>query len=206
MEKNHVLLVEGKTDLFVIRALATRSNLSVVFEIVECGSDISMLKRLNAMIIQPNPAEVIGVVLDADEPGVSRRWQQVSQKLKDYDYRFPQKPVASGTILESTGDLPILGIWLMPDNRAPGMLEDFLLKSVNNEAVQMAEHCIDIAKEKGVTTFKSVHHSKAVLHTWLAWQDEPGRPLGQAITTNVLKHDSPSARDFIHWLQILFER
>jgi len=35
-------------------------------------------------------------------------------------------------------------------------------------------------------TFIPNHKSKAVIHTYLAWQNEPGMPLGQAITARAL--------------------
>ena len=34
--------------------------------------------------------------------------------------------------------------------------------------------------------YKSVHHAKARIHTWLSWQDEPGTPMGTAITKRTL--------------------
>ena len=93
----------------------------------------------------------------------------------------------------------------MPDNKKAGMLEDFLMEMANKEALQIAENCIINAKEKGMTTYKQGHHSKALIHTWLSWQDEPGRPLGQAITANVLKPETKLAKAFINWLKKLFK-
>lgn len=205
-EGKRVLLVEGRTDCFVIDALTSKFGLSGGFGIYECGSDVSLLKRLNALILQPDPPEVIGVVLDADYPGIDRRWQQVRQKLKPHPYVFPKTPSPDGTMLENSKEgLPLIGIWFMPDNRRTGMLEDFLLEMVGETDLKMAENCVDNAREKGAATYKDVHHSKALIHTWLSWQDEPGRPLGQAITANVLKPGSPSAKEFADWLRRLFK-
>ncbi|MFN3648665.1 MAG: DUF3226 domain-containing protein [Armatimonadota bacterium] len=46
---------------------------------------------------------------------------------------------------------------------------------------------------------------KAELHTWLAWQEEPGQPFGTSITARVLDGDRPQAREFIGWLRRLYE-
>jgi hypothetical protein len=46
---------------------------------------------------------------------------------------------------------------------------------------------------------------KAQLHTWLAWQDEPGTQLGLAVKRRYLQGDAPLAADFVHWLKRLFE-
>lgn len=50
------------------------------------------------------------------------------------------------------------------------------------DSLNWACNCVDAARQQNFASFKKVHHSKAVIHTYLAWQDEPGNPLGQAIT------------------------
>ena len=42
------------------------------------------------------------------------------------------------------------------------------------------------------------------MHTWLAWQEEPGIPLGLAVTKRYLDVDHVLARQFLQWLQRLF--
>jgi hypothetical protein len=53
--------------------------------------------------------------------------------------------------------------------------------------------------------FKAVDRSKAIIHTYLAWQDEPGRPMGPAITKQALQPDTNIARSFTSWLIQLFK-
>ncbi|MCC5649013.1 hypothetical protein LC609_04000 [Nostoc sp. XA013] len=57
---------------------------------------------------------------------------------------------------------------------------------------------------KKVTTFKPLDISKAVIHTYLAWQDEPDRPMGQAITKQALRPNTDIAIRFTDWLIRLF--
>ena len=45
---------------------------------------------------------------------------------------------------------------------------------------------------------------KAVLHTWLAWQEEPGTPMGQAMTKRYLDPKIHPAPAFEAWLRELF--
>ncbi len=47
--------------------------------------------------------------------------------------------------------------------------------------------------------------SKALIHTWLAWQRKPGRPMGIAITARYLDPTAPHAQQLINWLRRLFE-
>jgi len=58
----------------------------------------------------------------------------------------------------------------------------------------------------GRTSFIDNHHSKAVVHTFLAWQDEPGMPLGQAITAKALDGNKPLAHNFSEFLKNLFKK
>ena len=199
-----VLLVEGKNDCHVVCALCKAHGLPESFGLYDCESNGGVLKRLNALILQPDMPETIGVVLDADANIANSRWQQIQDKIKLHRYDFPKNPNPEGAILPANGDKPKLGIWLMPNNENPGMLEDFLMPLANKESIAFAAESVKTAKEKGVTTFKDVDHSKAVLHTYLSWQDEPGKPLGQSITSNVLNPDTEIAHVFTSWLKNLF--
>ncbi|MFZ2170123.1 MAG: DUF3226 domain-containing protein, partial [Methylococcaceae bacterium] len=71
-------------------------------------------------------------------------------------------------------------------------------------AIDFAQECVSEAQEKGHAFFIPNHHSKAVVHTYLAWQHEPGRPLGQAITAKVLDPSHSLAKNFADWLKRLF--
>lgn len=201
---NKVLLVEGKNDCHVICALCKALNVPKTFGLYDCESDDGVLKKLNALIHPANPPETIGVVLDVDGRAIESRWQQIQDKIKVHGYDFPESPDPVGTVLPVNGDKPRLGIWLMPNNQDPGMLEDFLLSLANVGSVSFATESVNCAKEKGLTTFREVHQSKAVIHTYLAWQDEPGKPLGQSITNHVLNPETDIAKRFIVWLTRLF--
>jgi len=45
---------------------------------------------------------------------------------------------------------------------------------------------------------------KAQIHTWLAWQKEPGKPMGQAITKRFFDHTTPHAQQFMDWIRRLY--
>jgi hypothetical protein len=197
-----VLLVEGKDDCHVIWALCAAHQVPEIFGIYVCESDEMLLSRLNALIQQPEMTTV-GVVIDADTE-LSERWQSIQGKLQHYPYVLSDIPEPLGTIVESIEDKPRLGFWLMPNNVDPGMLEDFCRQLAPSDAIVFADQCVAEAKTKGFATFRDVHQSKAVVHTYLAWQDEPGKPLGQAITAQALKPETEIARTFTDWLQRLF--
>ena len=203
-ETDKVLLVEGVNDCHVVLALRKAHNVPDTFGIYQCGSARDVQKQLNALIIGSNPPQVIGVMLDADT-SVEGRWQSIKNKLQHYSYTLPKKPDADGTVVESSSDEePKLGFWLMPNNQDSGMLEDFCAELAQPESLAFARECVEQAQAKQLTRFKEMHRSKAVIHTYLAWQDKPGYPLGIGITSQVLRPHTDVAVKFTNWLIRLF--
>ncbi|MBW1616613.1 MAG: hypothetical protein JRJ49_08800 [Deltaproteobacteria bacterium] len=199
-----VLLVEGKDDCHVVLALCEYYALKEVFGIYQCENDDGILKRLNALIVKPDPPETIGVIIDADSKGVNNRLQQIKDKISDHKYSFSKNPNPNGSILQDNKGKPKIGIWIMPDNLNDGLLEDFLITMADKKGLQAAAECIEAVINKGVAAFKNVHKSKAMIHTYLAWQNEPGKPLGQSITAHALQPKTEIADIFIQWLKNLF--
>jgi hypothetical protein len=199
-----VLLVEGDNDCHVVMALCAAHAVPETFGIYQCGSDVEVLKRLNALIVRPNPPQVIGVMLDADNPSLAGRWDSIRGKLRRYSYIFPTLPEVGGTVVESSLDEPKLGFWLMSNNQDSGMLEDFCAELAEPVSIAFAQECVEQAYGKKMTTFKAVHRSKAIIHTYLAWHDEPGYPLGKAITRQALRPHTDISIKFTSWLVNLF--
>jgi hypothetical protein len=90
-------------------------------------------------------------------------------------------------MMHTEPDLPTIGIWLMPDNSTPGALEQFARLLVPGsdklwpEAETVVQHIKSIEQR-----FRMTYEMKATLHTWLAWQKEPGKPIGQAMIKHFL--------------------
>ncbi|MFH1113765.1 MAG: DUF3226 domain-containing protein [Pseudomonadota bacterium] len=134
------------------------------------------------------------------------RWTSLTGALTEAGYRnLPNQPDEGGTIIPSSGALPTVGIWLMPNNRLEGILEDFLRFLIRDDDVLLpkAESCIDsVAPE--YRRFRASYRSKALIHTWLAWQEEPGTTLGLALTKRYLNAEHSIAVEFMQWLARLF--
>jgi hypothetical protein len=200
-EGDQVLLVEGKNDCHVVMALLNSRAIERNFAIYECGNYEGVLRRVNALIPSPRGMRSIGVVLDANQVGVGRRWQAVRDKLKRYSYTFPRSMSRQGTIVRGEDTEPHLGVWIMPDNVSQGSLEDFCLQLVAAADLKVVDRAVQLGEESGVARFKPEHRSKARVHTYLAWQDEPGKPMGQSITGGSL----PSGASSVDWLRRLFD-
>ena len=98
-----------------------------------------------------------------------------------------------------------VGVWLMPDNRRIGALEDFLQDLIDDSDVLLphARESTAKAKARGAR-FPEKDSVKALVHAWLAWQEEPGRPYGVAIKSRYLRDDSDAAERFVAWFGRVF--
>jgi hypothetical protein len=145
-----------------------------------------------------------GIIVDADlEP--TRRWAQIRDRLRAAGLAAPDAADLAGTVIPGRLPTQRVGVWLMPDNRDPGILEHFLAKlvPVGDGTWPHAEEATRRARDLGAPLAdKDV--IKGVLYTWLAWREQPGLPFGTALTTRVLGHDSAEALAFVAWFRRLF--
>ncbi|MBR1520550.1 MAG: hypothetical protein IJ635_04855 [Bacteroidaceae bacterium] len=202
------LLVEGNDDQHVVWALCEKHNVPETFDVVDCESVKNVLKSFEVRLRLADNNSRIGVVMDADI-NLKSRWDSFVSILKrtgKYDCGALTLP-KDGLVLEPTDKTyPKVGVWLMPDNNQNGMLEDFMaaLATPDDELMKKSDAMLTELETEGIQKYKPVHRSKAKIHTYLAWQDVPGRPMGQAITANILNSDSEVAVRFVKWLRKMF--
>lgn len=202
------LLTEGDNDCHVILALCKHYKVDKTFGFNACTSDDLALKKLTSLLARNDQVEIIGIVIDADNPNLASKWQAVKDRLQKSGINsIPEEPNQFGTIIPAADGNPKVGIWLMPNNRLDGMLEDFCNELVDNpKCIEFVTKCVEDAKDFNYATFIEQHKTKAVIHTFLAWQNIPGMPLGQAITASILNPDNDLAQTFINWLNQLFNK
>lgn len=207
--KPQQLLVEGINDRHVIWALCEQyqvpETFSVEIPMAEEGQGIDILLADLPFKLRENNLRTLGIVVDADRDLLAR-WQSVRYRLSASGYQnIPEAPPPEGWV-DAPPDLPKVGVWLMPNNQLPGMLEDFVAHLIPPDDVLLpkAEGILQEIEQAGINCYSIVHHPKVLIHTWLAWQQTPGMPMGQAITARVLSHESEIAIAFVEWLNHLF--
>jgi len=208
---NKILLVEGKDDEHVIYAIRDIYEISKDSFIIKDKKGLeNVLEETDSTLIDGNPDNCLGIVIDADED-LNIQWQRITSILgkADYDKKIiPDIPDASGTIIKQEFK-PTFGVWIMPDNVITrGYLETFLTLLVpepeNNKTWQKAKSCVDSLEDKPFIKQEADHTTKAEIHTYLAWQKEPGKPFGTAITAKYLQTENPKCEQFVEWLKRLF--
>ncbi len=210
--RKNLLLVEGDDDKWVVINLMPRLGRSFTSEqcwVEASGSDARALAVFAVAIKQSAPARV-GIVLDADDEDGKRapdRWKAICDELNGSVTGLPVDPPAEGWI-GSTGAGVTVGAWIMPDNQNVGALEQFLTPMVPRADPTWSHAGRAATEARGMgAPFNQRHHSKAWLHTWLAWRTQPGRPYGRAITSGDLQpNGSAAATAFAAWFERLFPR
>lgn len=150
----------------------------------------------------------LGVVVDADSD-FAARWQSLRDVLISAGYtNAPKLADEHGLILEhaeNPDEKPRVGIWIMPNNQDTGSMENFfaLLLPSEDALWERARLCIEQIPSSE-RLFKSAF-IKAHVHTWLAWQERPGLPMGKAITEKYLNAEAPNALSLMSWLRRLFD-
>jgi hypothetical protein len=203
--------VEGKDDQAVFRSLLNCYSIIDVFKERKEQFDINDHEGVDNLLaalkiaLKSGYAQRFGIVIDADT-NLNATWQRLYDILRTAGYRdVPSEPKPQGTIIRQE-TLPIVGVWLMPDNQLPGMMEDFIsfLRPVDDIFWPIAEDIVREVIEKG-SHFRPTYKSKACLYTWLAWQKEPGKPMGLAITKRFVDVKSRHAQLLLEWFCTLFE-
>lgn len=194
------LLVEGKDDEIVLKKLIDHhfsKDISTKISIQNFGGIDDLLTSIPVQL-KASDIKSLGIVVDADT-SLEARWQSIKDRLLHAGYsNVPNAPHSSGTIL--FGDmLPNVGIWVMPNNRLQGSLEDFVsfLVPQDDDLWLYAIECLSKITVKD--------YSKSLIHTWLAWQDQPGKPFGQAITMKYLDPDADYSVCLSRWIKTMLE-
>jgi hypothetical protein len=214
-----LLLVEGPNDRHAISQLVWLVyGAEPAFGILDCGSDDRVLKNLSLRLADANPHQrVLGLILDTDiegpgeEDAVQRRWAQLKSKI-EAGYSLPDEFPEAGLIIDplpgrkSKGTLPRIGVWLMPNNRAFGMFEDLLMESLGDHEKEYTSNVVTKAKADRVASFHDSHLSKAVIRTFMAWQEPPDlQYLGLAIKKGHFQKIYVACAHFLDWLGRLYD-
>ncbi len=202
-----IVMVEGKDDEHVIKHLCGTRGIPRCLTVEPYESVERLMESIPVRLKATYEGDVVGIVLDADA-NIQSRWAAIRGRLQQLNYvNLPVTPVHSGTIIDAPADSPFprVGIWLMPDNKMHGILEDFLalLVPANSAAFERVKRTVaEIPDDERL--FSPVAAPKVLIHTWLAWQETPGLPFGTAITARFLDPLHARADSFVAWLRELF--
>ena len=164
-----------------------------------------LLAEISVQIDAPDQ-EAVGILADANDD-LSVRWSEIAEQIEEAQriraagMHAPKSPDPKGTIIHAT---PRVGVWLMPNNKLGGELEDFVAQMIPARDLvwplsQKYINGIPAAARK----FTDDKSSKAQLYAWLAARKEP-RLMGRDIHDGDLNVNGPLCQKFVDWLTSLF--
>lgn len=207
-----LLLVEGNDDFHVIHSLCKQFNISVRnlenpkggnFSVKDCKGVNELLEQIPVLFKSSNQLTSLGVIIDADVD-LQSRWESVKNILLKEGFDLPKDLPINGLIVKK-GILKA-GVWIMPNNNLNGMLEDFItfLVPQDDKLLPIVKTTLKELEANNLNKYSLTHKSKALIHSWLSIQEEPGTPLGQGITKRYLSTDEDTCKIFVNWINELF--
>lgn len=193
-----LILVEGYDDAHVVRNLLRYAGLTA--EVKPKGGFPALIRSLHVELRATSP-DRLAIVVDADSP-ISSRWQSLRDILRNSGRPSIPDVLPREGLIHTASEMMTVGVWIMPDNNAEGNLEDFtaLLVPGGDTLWPLARNAVD-GIPHSQRRFRPQRAPKARILTWLAWQEEPGTPLGAAINQKYLDPSSPHAAPFLEWLR-----
>lgn len=197
------LLVEGNDDQHVIRALCVKFGLNQNFEVIDCKGIDKLYEQIPVRFKQSG-INIIGIIVDADTD-LKSRWASLKTLLTAQGFAIPNELPTKG-LIATNADNKRIGVWIMPNNNLNGMLEDFIsfLVPKGDKLLPIVNTTLQNIEDQNLNKYSLKHKSKAVIHSWLSWQEDPGTPMGLGITKRYLTTDEETCSQLTDWLTKLF--
>lgn len=199
---NQKLLLEGNDDQHVIWALCGKYNIVESFDVIDCEG-ISNLNEQIPIRFKQSDIRTVGIIIDADTD-LKNRWDSLKSILETQGFIVPEVIPLDGLIIHNNN--LTMGVWIMPNNNLNGMLEDFIsfLIPKEDQLLPIVKSTLNYIEAKKLNSYSLIHKSKAVIHTWLSWQADPGTPMGLGITKRYLNTDEETCLKLTNWINKLF--
>lgn len=151
----------------------------------------------------------LGIVIDADfcsssqNDGFQATYSEISKRLNQHGY-LQHGDGKAGFIFTHLKNLPNIGVWIMPDNKSDGYLEQFCIHAASKSEACLLDHAKRAVATLTNPKFSPHKLAKAEISTWLAWQTDPGQGLNSLIGGNLLDTESSTFKSLTFWLKTIF--
>lgn len=215
-----ILLVEGETDEGLFSSICREAGLGVTVTVntpknqgAEENGKGNALNLLPSLIEQMSDGQVerLALVVDADfKNNDGLGFQGILDKITEilaqhqYNITIPLKPSPGGYAIPHTDGLPPFGLWIMPNNGADGLLEDFIKSSIVTDQTDLLSHAVDTVGKLEPPKFKPIHRSKADVATWMAWQKNPGQSLRDVVGGKLVDFEAGAGKQLMDWLRTIY--
>lgn len=199
--KKNILLVEGSNDKAFFERLCNKHGLKYIVQVsnpVDFVSSsqggfnskqgvINSLKTLLPLLEDDDSAiNKVAIILDADitgnnNGGFSSTINQIEVKAGEFKYNKHSHCNPGIELKHSDKNMPALGVWVMPDNKSDGTIENWIKDNIIESERRLFEHACNVVSNLPITKFSGSSVAKAELATWLSWQNQPGRTVAYTL-------------------------
>lgn len=226
MSQQCLLLVEGVNDKSFFEAFCKMLQLDADVRVApprELGGNDRFNSKQGAINYLPlllkrlatGGIERIGLVLDADQQvngsGFARTVAQVEAVLAPAGFITPPLGLPNGgLVFHHNNGLADFGLWVMPDNAADGILEDWISQTVPTSGsggalLAHAEKTVaSLPLNVNMPPIKPARMKKAEVATWMAWQERPGEGLYYTVEGNLLDPGASLYVGLSAWMRRIF--
>jgi hypothetical protein len=169
VEKERIILVEGKDDALLIEAICDQTGSGGRIQLVCYSQQGKLGDVLDVLVRGPGFERVARIGLTRDsEDGVDRALQSMGDVWRR----------AQATLREIDTRVPECQFFAMPDNQSSGRLENLCLVSPTfPKVLRCAEEMYACARH--VSNYK-IDREKGIVAAYLSMMDRPGLELGTA--------------------------
>lgn len=139
--------------------------------------------------------------------GFPETWKKITEILEreNYDIAGQKITTPGGYIFKNKNGLPNVGLWIMPNNKEGGFLENFVKQSLAVSENKLFSYIDTVLKKLPETRFSELHLAKAEVATWMAWQKVPGQAMASAVSGGLIDMKTGVAKEFIVWLTKVYK-
>lgn len=170
-----VLIVEGKDELLTCQLILNNPKKEVL-QIIDARGKERIKIVLRAISRKPDFKKIasIGILLDADLNCINT-FKGIKDALRELKLPFP---ATLGGIGSAIGNPQVL-IFISPNNRDPGKLEDVFLEAIAGDSMQCIENYLQCMEK--LRTLQSRDASLYKVYSFLAVQKDPRLRLGESV-------------------------
>jgi hypothetical protein len=197
--KRKLLAVEGNDEVTFFDELFKHMGMEGIAEVHEVGGKDQFKNKMPALlsITGAGNLEAIAIIRDADDSS-ENAFKSVIGVLKQNGLQTPEKP---GEFCQGN---PKVGVFIMPDNCSPGMLENICLETVKDaEEMECVDRFIDCVNElKKLPKEKDI--PKARVQAFLAIKPDVPNSIGRGAQKKHWDFDSAELnplKDFLSQLK-----
>ena len=225
MNKNipNLLLVEGNNDKSFFERVCKKYNINADIKVSTpvdfippaqggFNSKQGVINSLETFLpmLEDEDAVIkkIAIIIDSDvasenNGGFTNTIELIKEKTSRYDYSQRHRYINGGVeIPHNDSQMNPLGIWIMPNNRDEGTIENWIQDKIIDSERDVFTYACSIVSKLENKKFSQSSTAKAEIATWLAWQNQPGRTLAYTLKdgAELIDINNSGFKDFVKWL------